>query len=400
MRGLESSHRTLNLTTSDRPVRRPGLVPAAQDATTTVCSLMFSDPDTAALAIAFIANHPPDWALSEMPLEVSYKDPSMPEEPPAKLSQKTETGFAETPQTAVKQKQRQRQGKDTSRRRSTTDAGDKKSSKTFSGADARRASESAQAPSQHLARQTQLLNSLSDVMKSLSVEDRSERGAKTKAGPSRVLSASTLVEVADDRGHGKPAPVIWSPTGAMKSSPPPLKPILAAELMADITLSRGVDLSRTRIMRLIEGPTGLGLWNSNVPVPIESTGIKDGDLLKLGSVRLDLLLQFLSSPIVRTVEFVTFSPQPHEILRGLESAGGADCNHGMYPVCLIVVPSALRWFREVKAHHDGKASNPPVRRIRSTDFDRWQLRIPIDLDAELGDGAAWGMLIVENEPDA
>lgn len=237
-----------------------------------------------------------------------------------------------------------------------------------------------------LARQSQLLDSLSDVMKSLSTNDRKgkrteedrQEWAKGASSSSRLMSAAaTLIDV----GQVNPPIDVQSASflGTMSSSPtsasvsadvwkPPVAhylpantmPILSVESLADgVILSRSGTASQTRLLRLLDGTSGQGLWAGDSALAEAQAAIRSGDILQLGSVRLDLLLYHLTAPIVQGVEFVTFSPQPKDVIATLAvgdlgSAGGGDCFHGGRPVCLIVVPTSLNWFRQVRLVHGSR----------------------------------------------
>ncbi|KAI9030538.1 hypothetical protein DFJ74DRAFT_656987 [Hyaloraphidium curvatum] len=215
------------------------------------------------------------------------------------------------------------------------------------------------------------------MMKSMTTKERLE---KTHDAERQASSMTLVSEPAASAVPLSQASGTWAMQlpGLVPLQPRPT--LLAVEPVAqDITLAFGTSHCVTRMLRIVD-PLGA---SSTAPVALGSVG--DRDILRLGSIRLDLLLFHLGDPIVLGVEFVTFSPQPAEVARAMLAAmragpaigGGVDCRHAGQPVCLIVVPAALKWFRQIRA------TFPHL------------IRHAIDLDEALGDGAAWGMLIVE-----
>lgn len=244
------------------------------------------------------------------------------------------------------------------------------------------------AQEREVAKQAEQLGRLTDIIKELSVKD--DRAAKEpaavsawKTSPSSSessLAVWTSTETLVPQSPGASSTQIYAfPTSSLSSStampfgtspfslgtpnvsfPAVNQPYLAVDQLArDIVLLRGNVHSTVNLQRIVDGTTNQGLWISDHPVPDALTAIRSDDLLRLGAVRLDLLLYQFSSPLVLGLEVVTFVPQPADVAKELMAeefgvAGASECKWGERPAILIVVPCGLRWWRQIMAAYRGK----------------------------------------------
>jgi hypothetical protein len=199
-------------------------------------------------------------------------------------------------------------------------------------------------------------------MASLSTNNR----GKKRGNRSKIMSAAQMVSPPSTPQHSQPQSPqsktppaeIWKPSSALLAAiQPPTESVLSVEpVLQNLTLAKGSIESGTRLLRVMDSTSGLGLWAAGNVLQSALSAIREGDTIQLGTVRLDLLLWHIASPIVLGVEFVTFSPQPTQLIQTLAfgDAAAGDCAHGENPVALIVVPTALRWFSQIRAFHGDK----------------------------------------------